>query len=152
MQGAQVVTNRWSENDQGKDIGRLQLIYIWRVLKFPIVCFIWAICSLAPKVCFNSNQGLQGHQGFMRKPHVGMHNGQSARNPNQTNTYDTTLREHTSIMSDLIFLGHSIIYIDPLPPKIGHLQGCLQGKRGSTIKLFTYVKCLSPAAKSNIIS
>ena len=87
----------------------------------------------------------------MRKPHVGMHNGQSARNPNQTNTYDTTLMEHTTIMSDLMsdFLGS--FYIDPLPPKIGHLQGCLQGKRGSTIKLFTYVKCLSPAAKSNII-
>ena len=33
MQGAEVVTNRWSENDQGKDIGRIQLIYIWRVLK-----------------------------------------------------------------------------------------------------------------------
>ena len=52
----------------------------------------------------------------MRKPHVGMHNGQSACNPDQTNTYVATLREHTSIMSDFL-----VIFYSPPTPNVRFL-------------------------------
>ena len=63
--------------------------------------------------------------------YVGMQDGQSARNSDQTNkqtnTYDITLREHTSMMSDSF--GHFLLpsplnvrffgaILDPLPPKL----------------------------------